>query len=126
MQAFLSALIICSGRLHCEVDLDSAMRQRSTWVLMHPKPQRDVKEELFQVEKELLVARGASLSKARNWAPYTPTFYGPCTIIRVKHPAYVLSSRHGRISFSTIHAQILVSYVRRSAVAENQSEVEQV
>ncbi|CDF33201.1 unnamed protein product [Chondrus crispus] len=66
----------------------------------------------FEVGDKVLVARGTSFGGTK-WPAFVSKFYGPCRILEVHHPRYVLESQHGRVSRKPIHARRLVLYRER-------------
>lgn len=112
-QNFPCTLVINCDESHCGAQLVSAMLQRAKRAMMPSKPQRAAADNLFQLGHRVPVNRVASLNKGKRWHLCTSNFYGPCTISRAKHPAYVVTSEHGRVSRSPIHALGLVIFKPR-------------
>ena len=62
---------------------------------------------LFEAGDKVLVARGTYFGGTK-WPAFVSKFYGPCRVLQVLHPRYVLESQHGRVSRRPIHARRLV------------------
>ena len=67
---------------------------------------------LFEAGDKVLVARGTSLG-GMKWLTFVSKFYGPCWVLKVRHPRYVLELQHGRVSKRRSHARRLVLYRER-------------
>ena len=67
---------------------------------------------LFGAGDKVLVARGTSFGGTK-WPAFVSTFNGPCRVLKVLLPRYVLESQHGRVSRRPIHARRLILYRER-------------
>ena len=52
----------------------------------------------FEVGEYVLVANGTALSATVKWPSFSSKYFGPCKIVRARHPRYHLVSEHGRYS----------------------------
>ena len=69
--------------------------------------------EEFAVGCSVLVAYGKALDPTFKWPAFKPKYYGPCTIVKSKHPLYSLTSDGGRRTRTGIHARRLRLYHTR-------------
>ena len=78
-------------------------------------PSTDGGETSFNVGDEVLVAKGAALGNMLKRPIALSKFYGPCRVVRARHPRYTLVSPHQRYSRRDIHARRLFLYKRPPA-----------
>ena len=78
-------------------------------------PLTDGRETSFNVGEEVLVVKRAALGNMQKWPIALSKFYGPCRVVRARHPRYTLVSPHQRYSKRDIHARRLVLYKRPPA-----------
>ena len=59
---------------------------------MKSKKRKVVPQRQFNVGNQVLVARGTSLGGLKKWPLGESRYYGPCRVVRAKHPRYTLVS----------------------------------
>lgn len=62
-----------------------------------------------------MVDHGSALKYAMKWLAFGTIYHGTCTIVRFKHPRYVLLFVHGRYTHVAVHGAHLRKYLVRSA-----------
>ena len=67
----------------------------------------------FEVGEYVLVAKGTALSATVKWPSFSSKYFGPCKIVRARHPRSHPVSEHGRYSRTEIHARQLVRFHQR-------------
>lgn len=67
----------------------------------------------YKVGDSVLVAYGKALDSSVKWPAFKSRYFGPCRVIRARHPLYDLESTQGRHSRIPIHARRLRPYLHR-------------
>lgn len=68
---------------------------------------------IYEVGNLDLVAYGKAF-QSMKWPEFTSKFYGPCVVVRSKHPRYELKFSSGRQTREAIHARRLIRYYARN------------
>lgn len=61
----------------------------------------------------VLVTHGEALRKSAMWPALRSLFYGPCKVVKARHPRYQLVSSTGKYTLKPIHSRRVVKYHHR-------------
>ena len=115
-QADQKPLLHASTTNNRSIELSAASAARATRINSQENiSQKPIRTRQFSVGDQVLVAKGQALSSSVKWPPLTSRYYGPCEIVKAKHPRYHLTSRNKKISRTPIHARRLILYRPRPA-----------
>lgn len=111
---------IPKGGVHArELELLAALAYRATRVARQKKKEerlpKAASSRRFNVGDQVLVERGAALGALQKWPLGISKFYGPCRVVKARHPRYTLISPGARYSRRDIHAGRLIPFIQKPA-----------